>query len=100
MKENMFGSSVTDDLKSKTNRAKKKTVTNFVPPKVNIQASDYIEIINCNACVVYPSSMHSDLCEDDIKSPINSDTTLIRELQKFPCHPRRSASNLWQEVLN
>ncbi|GBL98600.1 hypothetical protein AVEN_19667-1 [Araneus ventricosus] len=53
---------------------RKKTVRNFVPPKINIQASDYIEIINWNSCVVYPPLMLRDLSEDDIKSLINSDT--------------------------
>ncbi|GBL98177.1 hypothetical protein AVEN_268266-1 [Araneus ventricosus] len=62
---------------------KKKTVRNFVPPKINFQASDYIEIINC---VVYLPTMLRDLSEDDIKSLINSDTTPVREIQKFPCH--------------
>ena len=61
---------------------------NFVPPKINFQASyySYIEIINWNSCVVCPPSMLRYLSEDDIKSLINSDTTLIREIQKFPCH--------------
>ncbi|GBL96161.1 hypothetical protein AVEN_118716-1 [Araneus ventricosus] len=35
---------------------------------------------------VYPPPMLRDLSEDDIKSLINSDTTPIREIQKFPCH--------------
>ncbi|GBN18955.1 hypothetical protein AVEN_38679-1 [Araneus ventricosus] len=65
---------------------KKKTVRNFVPPKINFQASYYIEIINWNSCVVYPPPMLRDLSEDDSKSLINSDTTPIREIQKFPCH--------------
>ncbi|GBN17975.1 hypothetical protein AVEN_161558-1 [Araneus ventricosus] len=30
--------------------------------------------------------MLRDLSEDDIKSLVNSDTTAIREIQKFPCH--------------
>ncbi|GBN60878.1 hypothetical protein AVEN_120277-1 [Araneus ventricosus] len=65
---------------------RKKTVRNFVPPKVNFQASDYIEIINWNSCVVYHPPLLWDLSEDDIKSLINSDTTPIREIQKFPYH--------------
>ncbi|GBM26381.1 hypothetical protein AVEN_239376-1 [Araneus ventricosus] len=65
---------------------KEKNVRNFVPPKINFQASDYIEIINCNSCAVYPPPMLRDLSEDDIKSVINSDTTPIRGIQKFPCH--------------
>ncbi|GBN54877.1 hypothetical protein AVEN_17439-1 [Araneus ventricosus] len=64
----------------------KKTVGNFVPPKINFQASEYIEIINWNSCVVYHPPMLRDLSEDDIKSLINSDTTAIREIQTFPCH--------------
>ncbi|GBN00265.1 hypothetical protein AVEN_99437-1 [Araneus ventricosus] len=64
----------------------KKTVRNFVPPKINFQASNYIEIINWNSCLVYPPPMLQDLSEDDIKSLINSVTTPIREIQKFPCH--------------
>ncbi|GBL97281.1 hypothetical protein AVEN_84977-1 [Araneus ventricosus] len=73
-------------LKARQIFPKKKTVRNFVPPKINFQASDYIEIINWNSCVVYPSPMLQDLSEDDIKSLINSDTMPIREIQKFPCH--------------
>ncbi|GBM65765.1 hypothetical protein AVEN_107248-1 [Araneus ventricosus] len=65
---------------------KKKTVRNFVPTKINFQTSNYIEIINWNSCVVYPPPVLRDLSEDDIKSLINSDTTPIREIQKFPCH--------------
>ncbi|GBM41224.1 hypothetical protein AVEN_180526-1 [Araneus ventricosus] len=64
----------------------KKNVRNFVPPKINFQASDYFEIINWNSCVVYPPPILQDLSEDDIKSLINSDTTPIREIEKFPCH--------------
>ncbi|GBN57102.1 hypothetical protein AVEN_181291-1 [Araneus ventricosus] len=45
-----------------------------------------IEIINWKSCVVYPPPMLRDLSEDVIKSLINSDTTPIREIQKFPCH--------------
>ncbi|GBM98649.1 hypothetical protein AVEN_273129-1 [Araneus ventricosus] len=73
-------------LKARQTVPKKKTVRNFVPPKINFQASDYIKIINCNFCVVYPPPMLRDLSEDDIKSLINSDTMPIREIQKFPCH--------------
>ncbi|GBN63019.1 hypothetical protein AVEN_173756-1 [Araneus ventricosus] len=73
-------------LKARQIVPKKKTVRNFVPPKINYQASDYIEIINCNSCMVYPSPMLRDLSEDDIKPVINSDTTPIREIQKFSCH--------------
>ncbi|GBM88836.1 hypothetical protein AVEN_121326-1 [Araneus ventricosus] len=73
-------------LKARQTVPKKKTVRDFVPPKINFQASDYIEIINCNSCVVYPPPMLRDLSEDDIKSLINSDTMPIREIQKFPCH--------------
>ncbi|GBL90844.1 hypothetical protein AVEN_27962-1 [Araneus ventricosus] len=65
---------------------KKKTVRNFVPPTINFQASDYIEIINWNFCVVYPLPMLQDLSEDDIKSLINYDTTPIKEIQKSTCH--------------
>ncbi|GBN51476.1 hypothetical protein AVEN_5714-1 [Araneus ventricosus] len=64
----------------------KKTVRNFVPPKINFQASDWIEIINWNSCVVYPPPMLRDLSEHGIKSVINSDTTPIREILKFPCY--------------
>ncbi|GBN01277.1 hypothetical protein AVEN_45397-1, partial [Araneus ventricosus] len=49
-------------------------------------ASDYIEIINWNSCVVHPPPILRDLSEDDIKSLINSNTTPIREIQKFSCH--------------
>ncbi|GBO16771.1 hypothetical protein AVEN_111208-1 [Araneus ventricosus] len=73
-------------LKARQIVPKKKTVRNFVPPKINFQASDYIEIINWNSCVVYPPPMLRDPSEDDIKSLINSDTTPIREIRKFPCH--------------
>ncbi|GBL81612.1 hypothetical protein AVEN_93408-1 [Araneus ventricosus] len=72
-------------LKARQIVPKKKTVRNFVPPKINFQTSDYIEIINWNSCVVYPQPMPRDLNED-IKSLINSDTTPIREIQKFSCH--------------
>ncbi|GBM82303.1 hypothetical protein AVEN_193550-1 [Araneus ventricosus] len=40
-------------LKARQN-VPKKTVRNFVPPKINFQASYYTEIINLNSCVVYP----------------------------------------------
>ncbi|GBM75568.1 hypothetical protein AVEN_268565-1 [Araneus ventricosus] len=73
-------------LKAKQIVPKKKTVRNFVPPKIKFQASDYIEIINWNYCVVYPPPILRDLSEDDIKSLINSETKPIREIQKFPCH--------------
>ncbi|GBM91675.1 hypothetical protein AVEN_122282-1 [Araneus ventricosus] len=73
-------------LKARQIVPKKETDRNFVPPKINFQASDYIEIINWNSCVVYPQPMLRDLSEDDIKSLINSETTPIREIQKFPCH--------------
>ncbi|GBM12727.1 hypothetical protein AVEN_228519-1 [Araneus ventricosus] len=72
-------------LKARQFVPKKKTVRNFVPPKINFQASDYTEIINWNSCVVYSPPMLRDLNED-IKSLINSETTPIREIQKFPCH--------------
>ncbi|GBN03917.1 hypothetical protein AVEN_137990-1 [Araneus ventricosus] len=66
----------------------KKTVRNFMPPKINIQASDYIEIINWNSCVVYPPPMLRDLSEDDIKSLINSDTKAHqRNTKVFLSHP-------------
>ncbi|GBM31649.1 hypothetical protein AVEN_101273-1 [Araneus ventricosus] len=64
----------------------KKTVRNFLRPKINFQASDYIEIINWNSCVVYPPPVLRDLSEDDIESLINFDTTPIKEMQKFSCH--------------
>ncbi|GBO04049.1 hypothetical protein AVEN_124231-1 [Araneus ventricosus] len=64
---------------------KKKTVRNFVPSKINFQASDYIEIINWNSCVICPAALAEDTSEDDIKSLIKSDTTPIREIQKFQC---------------
>ncbi|GBL94044.1 hypothetical protein AVEN_185018-1 [Araneus ventricosus] len=76
-------------LKARQIILKRKTVRNFIPPKINPQlhyASDYIEIINWNSCVVYPPPMLRDLSEDDIKSLINSDTMPIKEIQKFPCH--------------
>ncbi|GBN91769.1 hypothetical protein AVEN_21215-1 [Araneus ventricosus] len=73
-------------LKARQIVPKKKTVRNFVPPEINFQASDYIEIINWNSCVVYPPAMLRGLSEDDIKSLFNSDTTPIREVQKLPCH--------------
>ncbi|GBN88697.1 hypothetical protein AVEN_19754-1 [Araneus ventricosus] len=73
-------------LKARQIVPKKKTVRNFVPPKINFQASDYIEMINWNSCVVYPPPMLLDLSEDDIKSLINSDTTPIKEILKFPGH--------------
>ncbi|GBM99825.1 hypothetical protein AVEN_121190-1 [Araneus ventricosus] len=73
-------------LKARQIVPKKKTVRKFVPPKINIQASDYIEIINWNSCVVYHPPMLRGLSEDDIKSLMNSNTTPIREIQKFPFH--------------
>lgn len=74
-------------LKVKQTVPKKKTVKNFVPPKINFQASDYTEIINCNSCVLYPPPMLRDLRENDIKLLITSDNkTIIREIQKFPGH--------------
>ncbi|GBM10880.1 hypothetical protein AVEN_42134-1 [Araneus ventricosus] len=73
-------------LKARQKVSKKKTVRNFVPLKINFQASDYVEIINWNSCVVYPPPLLRDLSEDDINSLINSDTTPIREIQKFPRH--------------
>ncbi|GBN53513.1 hypothetical protein AVEN_269011-1 [Araneus ventricosus] len=72
-------------LKARQIVPNKKTVRNFVPPKINFQASDYFEIINWNSCVVYPPPMLQDLSADDIKSLINSDTTPIREIENFPC---------------
>ncbi|GBM96812.1 hypothetical protein AVEN_261922-1 [Araneus ventricosus] len=68
-------------LKARQTVPKKKTVRYFVPQKINFQASDYIEIINWNYCVVYPPPMLRDLSEDDIKSLINSDTTPFRPTQ-------------------
>ncbi|GBM50787.1 hypothetical protein AVEN_137108-1 [Araneus ventricosus] len=73
-------------LKARQIVPKKKTVRNFVPQKINFQASNYIEIINWNSFVVYPLPMLRYLSEDDIKSHINSETTPIREIRKFPCH--------------
>ncbi|GBO43126.1 hypothetical protein AVEN_51778-1 [Araneus ventricosus] len=73
-------------LKARQIAPKKKTVRNFLPPKINFQASDYIEITNWNSCVEYSPPMLRDLSEDDIESLINSDTMPIREIQKFPCH--------------
>ncbi|GBL73401.1 hypothetical protein AVEN_159413-1 [Araneus ventricosus] len=55
-------------------------------PNITFQASSYIEVLNWNSCVVYPPPMLPDLSEDDIKSLMNSDTTPIREVKKFPCH--------------
>ncbi|GBM08974.1 hypothetical protein AVEN_57502-1 [Araneus ventricosus] len=83
-------------LKARQIVSKKKTLRNFVPPKINFQASDYIEIINWNSCVMYPPPMMRDLSEDDIKSFINSNITPITETQRFPCHTRlwRGASSL------
>ncbi|GBL88538.1 hypothetical protein AVEN_159120-1 [Araneus ventricosus] len=75
-------------LKARQIVPKKKTVRNFVPPKINFQASEYFEIINWNSCVVYPPKMLQDLSEGDIKSLINFDTTPIKEIEKFPCHPQ------------
>ncbi|GBN13665.1 hypothetical protein AVEN_66189-1 [Araneus ventricosus] len=73
-------------LKARQIVTKKKTVRNFVPPNINFQASDYFEIINWNSYVEYPPPMLRDLSEDVIKSLSNSDTTPIKEIQKFPCH--------------
>ncbi|GBL97455.1 hypothetical protein AVEN_105803-1 [Araneus ventricosus] len=83
-------------LKARQSFLKKKTVRNFVQPKICFQASYYIEIMNWNSCVVYPSPMLRDLSEDDIKSLINSDATPIRKMQKFPCHTQavERSSNL------
>ncbi|GBN86818.1 hypothetical protein AVEN_106803-1 [Araneus ventricosus] len=53
-------------LKARQIVPNKKTVRNFVPPKINFQASDYIEIINWNSCVVYSLPMLQDLSEDDL----------------------------------
>ncbi|GBN44095.1 hypothetical protein AVEN_29720-1 [Araneus ventricosus] len=58
-------------LKARQIVPKKRTVRNFATPKINFQASDYIEIINCKSCVVYPPPMLLDLSEEDINhSPI------------------------------
>ncbi|GBM88433.1 hypothetical protein AVEN_217750-1 [Araneus ventricosus] len=80
-------------LKARQIVPKKKTVRNSVPPKINFQASDCIEIINWNSCEVY---LLRDLSEDDITSLINSDTTPIKEIKSFPVTPRlwKGASNL------
>ncbi|GBN44166.1 hypothetical protein AVEN_237230-1 [Araneus ventricosus] len=59
-----------------------------MPPKINIQASDYFEIINWNSCVACPPPMLRDLREDDIKSLINSDTTPSEKYKSFPVTPR------------
>lgn len=40
--------------------------------------------LHWNSCPVYYSPMLLDLSEDDIKSFIDSDTTLIRKLRTFP----------------
>ncbi|CAH0564432.1 unnamed protein product [Brassicogethes aeneus] len=48
-------------LKARQTVTKKKTVRNFVLPKINFQASDYIEIINWNSCVIYPPPLLRDL---------------------------------------
>ncbi|GBL93833.1 hypothetical protein AVEN_153603-1 [Araneus ventricosus] len=73
-------------LKARQIVPKKKTVRNFVPPKIKFQAYDCIEIINWNSCVMYPPPMLRDLSEDDIKSLINSETTPIREIQVSLSH--------------
>ncbi|GBN15904.1 hypothetical protein AVEN_79148-1 [Araneus ventricosus] len=59
---------------------KKKTVRNFVPPKINFQASDHIEIINWNSCVVYPSPMLRDLSEDILN---HSSILTLRPSEKY-----------------
>ncbi|GBM41753.1 hypothetical protein AVEN_173147-1 [Araneus ventricosus] len=73
-------------LKARQIVPKKRTFRNFATPKINFQVSDYIEIINWNSYVVYPPPMLLDISEDGIKSLVNSVTTPIREIQKFPCH--------------
>lgn len=73
-------------LKARKTVPKKKTIRNFVLPTINFEASDYTEIVNWTSCVVYPPPILRDLSEDDIKSLINSDNTIIPEIQKFPCH--------------
>ncbi|GBN87462.1 Retrovirus-related Pol polyprotein from type-2 retrotransposable element R2DM [Araneus ventricosus] len=66
-------------LKARQNVPKKKTVRNFIPQKINFQ-----EIINWISCVMYPPPMLRNISED-IKS-LSSDTTPIREIQKFDYH--------------
>lgn len=73
-------------LKARQTASKGKTIRNFVPPKINFQATDYTEIIHWNTCLVYPPPMLREVCEDDIKSLINSDTKPMRDIKKFPCH--------------
>ncbi|GBL91261.1 hypothetical protein AVEN_195144-1 [Araneus ventricosus] len=73
-------------LKARQTVPKKKTVRNFVLPKINFQASDYIEIINWNYCVVYPPPMLRGLSEDDIKSLINKNHK-IKSHYALQTHP-------------
>lgn len=53
-----------------------RTVRNVVTSKINFMASDYIESINGNPCVVYPPQMLRKLNVDDVKLFMDSLLTL------------------------
>ena len=47
-------------LKARQSTSKGKTIRNFVPPKINFEATDYTEIIYWNTCPLYPPPMLQD----------------------------------------
>lgn len=74
-------------IKARKCFSKRKLVRSFQPPKINFQATDYIEMIDWNTASLSPPPLLRRLTDQEIWSKIQSGEKADEwNFNKFPCH--------------
>lgn len=73
-------------LKGRERVSKGKTVRNFVPPKLNFNATEYTELIDWNSVKLSPPPLLRNTSNDEIKYFIQSGEVPNWVVKNFPCH--------------
>ena len=96
--ENMLLAMVTDErrhirelgyrrvLKSKNQKMTTESVRTFKVPILNFNATDYVELIDWNTCILTPPPLMEKMTTEIISSLIRDENIPDFEFLKYPCH--------------
>ncbi|GBN06262.1 hypothetical protein AVEN_155972-1 [Araneus ventricosus] len=74
-------------IKARKLASKRKSIRSFQPPKINLLATDYVEMIHWNTITLSPPHLLRRFMNQDISSKVRSGGTAAEwNFDKFPCH--------------
>lgn len=77
-----------------------RNIRKFTTPKINFEATDYVDIINWDTCKLSPPPLLRNIKDEEITNLIHTGIPLQPDFQKFPCHTCRTVCQTYKRSVS